>query len=235
MTKRMVLSLIYIMMLAIALHAETVYLKDGTIIKGTIKTVDELEVILQTSMGDLVIQKADIDHIDYTDKQPPSEAEPQQVEKKILDQSIYVNPLSMILTPALLNMIEFNFGTMWAVSRYFLFCVNDYFDYIQLTSVLITEIQIGCYINVLGKYLNGPYFGIIGAITSSSNDALPIAFSIMPQVGFQWAFDSGMFMGAAIGYAYTFKPYNIASFRYGVTIGYAYNLKEFQNALTQKQ
>jgi len=48
--------------------AETIHLKDGSVIKGTIISQDEYKVTIKTSLGELKINKADIQLIEYEEK-----------------------------------------------------------------------------------------------------------------------------------------------------------------------
>jgi len=59
---------------ATSVHAEVIYLKDGSVIKGTIASSSEEAITVKTSTGEMVIKKADIKQVEY--------GEPKEVEKK---------------------------------------------------------------------------------------------------------------------------------------------------------
>ncbi len=228
---KIILTMLFLILAIATISAETVYLKDGTILKGSIKEATNETITLVTKQGDLIIQKNDIDNIDYEEPNDEPQAIDLQESQIVFDQSLFTNPLSTLLSALLFDTIDINIGSSWALSKYFIIEFIDYIDFFLSTGVFATEMQIAAYINPLGKYLNGPYLGIVGAFTSFSTYLLPSAFSAMAKVGFQWVLKSRIFLGSYLGYAYTFSPYSFGSFKYGVQIGYAFNYKNMMKSL----
>ncbi|OQY26553.1 MAG: hypothetical protein B6244_13200 [Candidatus Cloacimonetes bacterium 4572_55] len=60
-------------------QAETFYLKDGTIIKGTIQKSDDHSYTVKTSFGEVLIKRSQIEKVTY-DKTVPAEKEDVNVE-----------------------------------------------------------------------------------------------------------------------------------------------------------
>ena len=230
MSNRVLLFLVVLLLPALTLSAETLYLKDGSVLKGTITATDDTTVTMQTAQGQIVVQKSDIDHIDYNDSAAtsPSNSPP---PKHTLDQAFFVNPLSMLVAPIVFDTVEVNFGAMVALNKWLLLGFTNYFDFGQATGVNVSEDQAGLYVNPFGTYLNGLYFGVVAAYSTFSTYVLPSAFSLMAQLGFGWAFDPGMYVCGFLGYSYTFPPYGIASFKYGILVGLAWNGRDLDRAL----
>ncbi|MEW6557538.1 MAG: hypothetical protein AB1349_09315 [Elusimicrobiota bacterium] len=60
-----VLSFVLFLVLTTSVLAETIYFKDGTVIKGSIKSTTEDKLEVKTSMGNLTVLKDDIKKIEY--------------------------------------------------------------------------------------------------------------------------------------------------------------------------
>lgn len=75
MKKTAVLSLIILLCGAIAVHAETVFLKDGTIVRGKIVQDSEDSIIIETADSWQRIDRSSIDHIGNDDMPSPSAAQ----------------------------------------------------------------------------------------------------------------------------------------------------------------
>lgn len=63
--KKMIATILYFLIFAVSVFAETIYLKDGTTIKGEITETLQDSIKVKTKFGEMTIPKSDIDKIEY--------------------------------------------------------------------------------------------------------------------------------------------------------------------------
>lgn len=58
--------LVIVVVIPFCVSAETIYLNDGSTLKGTIKSIKEAEIIVSTDFGDISVPNTQISRIDYS-------------------------------------------------------------------------------------------------------------------------------------------------------------------------
>jgi len=210
---RKIITVFVLIIISVNLFAETVYLKDGTVISGKIVNQNEDIVTVETTYGTLSISKSEIDKIDYgvtSNSEAPK-------GKEIVNNSVFmIRPLATIITGIIGGMdIVFEGQTAFTKS----FALNAIGEVGSIGGVLITGMNIGPQYNFASDYLNGPYVGVYpGFFYATDYYYEAFGFTTMLEAGYQGISKNGFSWGAFVGYFIA----EIPSFKFGLKIGWAY-------------
>jgi hypothetical protein len=209
---RKILSLVFILLSSV-LFAETIYLKDGTVITGEIASQDETTITVETSYGILSIDKKQIERIDYAETNSDRIIE----EKPLIKNSAFVvRPLAPIIT-ALAGGSDFIFEGQTAFSKYF--ALNAIVEFGSISGVFVTCLNVGPQYNINGNYLNGLYIGAYPGYIYATNYYYELmAFSAMFELGYQGVTKSGFTWGTYVGYLLAPN----SGVKFGLKIGWAF-------------
>jgi len=120
--KKLIIGIVCFLFFATSVHAEVIYLKDGSVIKGTITRSSEEAITVKTSMGEMVIKKADIERVSYGEAEKPEEkpvSAPEPVKEPV--KEIYqLKPLIKAETPLIGSLLVDSFPTLSHFTRNFL-------------------------------------------------------------------------------------------------------------------
>ena len=204
--------------------ADVLYLKNHSTLTGKITKFENSSVTIEIDSNELLVNLDQIDRIQYD--QPDSSRPTLPAEAAVLDESLYTNLLTSLISPIATGSFAVNCGVTWAFTSFFQFNLIDSLQYQPSGSLLRNDLQSGVLFNPFGSYFRGPFVGTVAIFSASSNMALPIAFALMPEAGFQWSFDSGLFVGALVGYSYQLFPMLIGTMEYGLNLGISYSLNK---------
>lgn len=196
------------------LSAETIFLKDGNVINGTIIEQNEDLILVQTNLGNLSIRKATIDRIDFSKTNIPTEID--RTQKKVNNSAFLFRPLATILSAAL-GFTDFVFEGQTSFSRFF--TINAIAEIGSVEEIFVFALNIGPQINMLGQYLNGPYIGIYPGFSRATDfyDAYTF-FTLMFELGYQGVTESGFTWGTYVGLNFIDEM----TFKYGIKLGWAF-------------
>ncbi len=187
------------------------------------------KAVLCIAFGLFAISLCSADNTSLIDRPLPAEKQTEQTTKEANEKTKFFNacwiisPLSMILAPITQNAVEVNLGSIWAFSRNLQTSFIYFFDYGFRDYFFNSEIQLALSFNPLGTNLRGPLVTAIVSYSTFSDYLKPSAISLMPQVGYEWALDSGLFLAGYLGHEFTLVPSYAGSVRYGIYLGLAYN------------
>ena len=149
--KKLIIGIVCFLFFATSVHAEVIYLKDGSVIKGTITRSSEEATTVKTSMGEMVIKKADIERVSYGEAEKPEEkpvSAPEPVKEPV--KEIYqLKPLIKAETPLIGSLLVDSFPSKGKVY------LNN--EYVGATPLRTKDILVGVYaLKIISRDL-GPF------------------------------------------------------------------------------
>ena len=200
--------------------AETVYLKNGDKLTGTIVEAREDSIILQVAHGTLEILKSDIERIDYTETATDTSAGTAEYKR---NSAFIWRPLPTIVA-AIDGYFDLVFEGQTAFTKEF--ALTSIAEFGSISGILLWSLQLGPQYRPGGDYLKGFLLGLypgVGYLTDYL-DWLWF-FSITLETGYQWVYDSGFTFGLTTGGTYVGgNPYvNAFKFNLSAHLGYAYS------------
>ncbi len=211
---RKVASVMILLLISALSFSETVYLKNGSVISGTITERKEESIVLETQQGKLEILKQNIERIDYSDQTP----------SKLRDKNdaLIWRPLPT-LVGALMGYLEFVFEGQTAFTREW--AVTTIADIGSIDGLFVVSLQLGPQYRINGNYLKGFLLGLypgIGYVTDFIDTVW--FFSLTFETGYQWVFNSGFVLGLTTGGTYIGNSPYASDLKYNISahLGYAF-------------
>ncbi|GEM_PF-4385141 len=122
--------IIFVTYLVSPLYSETIYLKEGTVVRGTILDETKWIVLIKNSIGSLTIDKKDIERIDYTQDAPkPKESEEEKSKKALGSAALVPNGTKPQVPKFFASLDYFNVADAY----------KDYLDTLQPTANLFVK------------------------------------------------------------------------------------------------
>ena len=202
------------LLFSIMAFSETIFLKDGTILNGIIKDQNETQITIETSIGDIVVDKSKIEKIEYSSEAKNDQDNPSRTYAK--KSAFMWRPLPTIVT-GILGGADFVFEGQTAFSK--MFAINAIVEIGSIDGIMITALNVGPQLNLTGKYLDGLYLGIYpGYLYATDYIDQMYLFTTEFEAGYQGVFKNGISWGAYAGYALSLS----SSFKFGLKIGYSF-------------
>jgi hypothetical protein len=208
------LVMIVFMIIGMYVFCETVYMKDGSILTGSIISQNEKEIVLKGNLGEIRIDKKQIDKIEYDSELNKKGSN--EIKKRIANGGFMIRPLASILA-GLLGSNDIIFEGMTALNKKIV--LNAIGEIATTEGLIATGLNVGIQYNLTGEYLDGLYLGIFpGYIYATDFYDEATAFSAMIELGYQGISKSGFAWGAYVGYTFSV----LSNFKFGVKIGWAF-------------
>jgi len=203
-----------LLLIAALSFSETVYLKNGDVLSGTIIETKEKSIVIETQQGKLEILKQNIAKIDYSAQTPST--------LRDKNDALIWRPLPT-LVGAMMGYFEFVFEGQTAFSREW--AVTSIVDIGSIDGLFVVSLQLGPQYRINGNYLKGFLLGLypgIGYVTDFIDRVW--FFSLTFETGYQWVFNSGFVLGLTTGGSYlSNSPYaNAFKFNISAHVGYAF-------------
>lgn len=220
--KRRIFLVSALLCMAVMAFCETVYLKDGSVLKGSIVAQDAAALTLRTDSGDLSIDKSKVDHIDYgtAAKNQPAPSAP--AEKTYLRNEALTLELLPTAVSAASGYFDLQFEGQTAFARYF--ALNTIVEFGQVSGLTLMACNLGPQISLTGGGIGGPYLGAYPGymeLTDNYGNAV-FLFDCYLRAGYQYISKGGFLCGVYTGYLLVPAAASMNGFKFGVSIGFAY-------------
>jgi hypothetical protein len=205
---RKVFLLIGFLCASINIFAERIILSDGTVLVGTIIEQNENEITITTNIGEVIVQKENVERIEYSTNY--------ENDKIIKNSCLVVRPLATIIA-GIIGATDVVFEGQTAITKNF--TLTSIGEIGMVRDVLVTGLNIGIQYNFNGKYLDGFYAGIYpGYIYATDFYSQYSSFSGMIDFGYQGVLVNDFIWGAYCGYYIA----EASAFKFGLKIGWAF-------------
>ncbi len=221
MNRRILIVCALLCMAAMA-FGETVYLKDGSVLKGSIIAQDAATLTLRTDSGDLSVDKSRVDHIDYGAPEESQQSQNAPAAKNYLRNEALTLELLPTAVSAASGYFDLQFEGQSAFGQYF--TINTIVEFGQVSGLSLSACNVGPQVSLTGEGLGGLYLGAYPGYMELSDGRGNIAFlfDCYLRAGYQYISKGGFLCGAYAGYLLVPAASSTNGFKFGVSIGFAY-------------